>query len=529
MSYRQPQIIQDKSGMIIPQALAQASGAVAKGIQTFGEEEKKRKAEEKKKAEQDNRQLIAIGNAHAKDSAIFNAGLKDMSESMRNTLIARNERSLNRIDEIKRAQIINGNSSPALSKELGGLQQNILEGNSLAKTMIATSGNLDTLLKEYEKMGKTMFYRNGEDGTNERSKAIVLGFGGAPGYDAAMIEEGGKLYAQVTDKQSKKVFKIEASQFQSIADDLIVNAVDIEGQMSTINSQGTFNKDGSLATSLTVAAGKESALSSRMDGNKTKIFYKDTTLNQLAVDAVKNKSFENALATIEASEDDSQLEQITLGKIGISGDKYETYKNLESREEKNAMIKESSNEFFDKQLSQKGIINEGGNYIYRKDIQKETVSSEGSSGQKQINFNTANTEFKRAIKAGGEEKPAFRNLITTVGSIVPSGDIYIDGKKTIRNVSTFGDNGLVVSWGKPDYPDTASKFTIKAAELVRAGKPMDIVKIDGKNRFAKDVAAKDANSISVDLSNRSQALGFMENILRVERDQAIKLYDTYYK
>ena len=65
--------------------------------------------------------------------------------------------------------------------------------------------------------------------------------------------------------------------------------------------------------------------------------------------------------------------------------------------------------------------------------------------------------------------------------------------------------------------------------MVRAGKPMDIVEIDGKNRFAKDVAAKDANSISVDLSNRSQALGFMENILRVERDQAIKLYDTYYK
>jgi len=385
MSYRQPKIIDDKSGLIVPQAMAQGAAILAKGITAFGVEEKKRKAEEKKKAEQDNRQLIAIGNAHAKDSAIFNAGLKNMSESMRNTLIARNERSLNRIDEIKRAQIIDRNASPALSKELGGLQQNILEGNSLAKTMIATSGNLDTLLKEYEKMGKTMFYRNGEDGTNERSKAIVLGFGGAPGYDAAMIEEGGKLYAQVTDKQSKKVFKIEASKFQSIADDLIVNAVDIEGQMSTINSQGTFNKDGSLATSLTVAAGKESPLSSRMDGNKTKVFYRDTTLNQLAVDAVKNKSFENALATIEASADDSQLEQITLGKIGISGDKYKTYKNLVSREEKNAMIKESSDEFFNKQLSQKGIINEGGNYIYRKDIQKETVSQGSASKRKEIN------------------------------------------------------------------------------------------------------------------------------------------------
>ena len=448
MSYRQPQIIQDKSGMIIPQALAQASGAVAKGIQTFGVEEKKRKAEEKKKAEQDNRQLIAIGNAHAKDSAIFNAGLKDMSESMRNTLITRNERSLNRIDEIKRAQIINGNSSPALSKELGGLQQNILEGNSLAKTMIATSGNLDTLLKEYEKMGKTMFYRNGEDGTNERSRAIVLGFGGAPGYDAAMIEEGGKLYAQVTDKQSKKVFKIEASQFQSIADDLIVNAVDIEGQMSTINSQGTFNKDGSLATSLTVAAGKESALSSRMDGNKTKVFYRDTTLNQLAVAAVKNKSFENALATIESSADDSQLEQITLGKIGISGGKYETYKNLGSREEKNAMIKESSNEFFDKQLSQKGIINESGNYIYRKDIQKETVSQENSSSNDSSKmFNTYTKGLDQAMKEGVDKNTALADIFQIGGNkrIRIGGSYY-----TPRNVEIEGDIVTVTKTGKPD-------------------------------------------------------------------------------
>ena len=448
MSYRQPQIIQDKSGMIIPQALAQASGAVAKGIQTLGIEEKKRKAEEKKKAEQDNRQLIAIGNAHAKDSAIFNAGLKDMSESMRNTLITRNERSLNRIDEIKRAQIIDGNSSPALSKELGGLQQNILEGNSLAKTMIATSGNLDTLLKEYEKMGKTMFYRNGEDGTNERSRAIVLGFGGAPGYDAAMIEEGGKLYAQVTDKQSKKVFKIEASQFQSIADDLIVNAVDIEGQMSTINSQGTFNKDGSLATSLTVAAGKESALSSRMDGNKTKVFYRDTTLNQLAVAAVKNKSFENALATIESSADDSQLEQITLGKVGISGDKYETYKNLESREEKSAMIKESSDEFFNKQLSQKGIINEGGNYIYRKDIQKETVSQENSSSNDSSKmFNTYTKGLDQAMKDGVDKNTALADIFQIGGNkrIRIGGSYY-----TPRNVEIEGDIVTVTKTGKPD-------------------------------------------------------------------------------
>ena len=167
---------------------------------------------------------------------------------------------------------------------------------------------------------------------------------------------------------------------------------------------------------------------------------------------------------------------------------------------------------------------------YYRESRGPAATKRGSgSNQKQINFATANTEFKKAIKAGGEERPPFRDLLTNVGSIVESGDIYIDGKKTIRNVSTFGNNGITIAWGKPDYPDTATGATIQAAELVRAGKPMNVVEIDGKDYFAKDVAAKDANSISVDLSNRSQALGFIENILRVERNQAIKLYDTYYK
>ena len=51
MSYRQPKIIDDKSGLIVPQAMAQGAAILAKGITAFGVEEKKRKAEEKKKAE----------------------------------------------------------------------------------------------------------------------------------------------------------------------------------------------------------------------------------------------------------------------------------------------------------------------------------------------------------------------------------------------------------------------------------------------------------------------------------------------
>jgi len=48
MSYRNPKIIDDKSGLIVPQAIEKATATLGKGIVAYGLEEKKRAAEQKK-------------------------------------------------------------------------------------------------------------------------------------------------------------------------------------------------------------------------------------------------------------------------------------------------------------------------------------------------------------------------------------------------------------------------------------------------------------------------------------------------
>ena len=42
MSYRNPKIIDDKSGLIVSQAMEKASGTLAQGVVAFGAEEKRR-------------------------------------------------------------------------------------------------------------------------------------------------------------------------------------------------------------------------------------------------------------------------------------------------------------------------------------------------------------------------------------------------------------------------------------------------------------------------------------------------------
>ena len=82
MSYRNPKIIDDKSGLIVPQAIEKATATLGKGIVAYGLEEKKRAAEQKKIDDKNNQTFITLANAHAKNSAIFDAGLTGMSTSM---------------------------------------------------------------------------------------------------------------------------------------------------------------------------------------------------------------------------------------------------------------------------------------------------------------------------------------------------------------------------------------------------------------------------------------------------------------
>ena len=97
MSYRNPQIIQDRSGEIIPQAIAQATGAIAKGITTLGVQRRKEREKRELEDKQFNKDLIVLSNEKAKNAAIFNKGLKGVSESMRQEMLKANEDALQKI------------------------------------------------------------------------------------------------------------------------------------------------------------------------------------------------------------------------------------------------------------------------------------------------------------------------------------------------------------------------------------------------------------------------------------------------
>ena len=211
MSYRNPQIVNDKSAEILAKGVSQGVQNISKGIVALGAERRREEILQQKERQN----LIKLQNEHSDSSATFNAGLEGMTASMRETMIKENEINLNRIDEIKIMQQQEGNTSVELSKELGKLKTQISSDVEFGKTVLGTTAILTENREQYEKIGVTRFYKEesipvlDEDDqpkidpvtkkpmteySTARSVAIVDGFGGDPAYEADVFKKDGILY-----------------------------------------------------------------------------------------------------------------------------------------------------------------------------------------------------------------------------------------------------------------------------------------------------------------------------------------------
>ncbi len=213
MSYRNPQIIQDRSGEILAEGIKSFGASIAQGITVRGE----RLREEREKRELENKQfnkdLISLSNAKAEDAALFNEGIKGVGESMRQELLKANEASLQRIYEIKKLQL-SGNADPALSDELAREQMKIQGYNEMAETGIAQTAVLTDLVENWDEGGSTIFLNNGPDGTDAESKAFAFGFGGHKDYESGFRWEDGEMVAFAKKKgEGNQEYVIPRSSF----------------------------------------------------------------------------------------------------------------------------------------------------------------------------------------------------------------------------------------------------------------------------------------------------------------------------
>jgi len=159
MSYRNPKIIDDKSGIAGAQDITAVGNTFASIINT--KNEKARLAREKKAKEDElfAKQVINMANNKAEGDAQFVAGLTDLGGTIQSSLGEVYEGYSQRNFELRQLQLA-GDADPEVSKEIGQNMQKMLEARTLGEQMIATTGELEGLMENYEAINKTVFLKD---------------------------------------------------------------------------------------------------------------------------------------------------------------------------------------------------------------------------------------------------------------------------------------------------------------------------------------------------------------------------------
>tara|TARA_B110000285_G_scaffold151233_1_gene168812 strand:- start:8201 stop:9775 length:1575 start_codon:yes stop_codon:yes gene_type:complete len=473
MSYRNPKIIDDKSGLIVSQAINQATASLGQGIVAYGAEQKKRREKEALKQKKDAQTIISLANMSSENAALFNNGLKDMSENVRGILITRNERTLKRINEIYIEQQVNNNASPALSKELGFLKGQIAQGNDLAKSIFQTSGQLSDILQDPNAFSdRRKFFKADENGSTEKSEAMIYGFGGRDGYEGSMVEdENGQLYAQVYVKESGKTFKIEATEFGQISDDFILNKKTNASVEQVEFTQNEFFKDGELIPGLIkdVEPFSEIKNGKRITGTRQ-------YLNEGEVDDIRELSVENTASKIVGLNGSLQMQGLYIEDLGLDPEKYQEM-DTEGRAE---YIRDRSGQIFKNNSSLKK--NEKGYYfdtnVKSYNLPKPTKSTAKTSATDLDIIENFNTEGEIELKDFG------LNDNTRL--------IYGNSMKEPEDIS-FDNNVITVTFKKPEGKKGTSGYepgVLKTFDVSTNEGRSEIIKRLGLNKDSQFLLKK---------------------------------------
>ena len=467
MSYRNPQIIQDRSGEILAKGFENFGASIAQGINTLGanrrKEREKRDAENKLLGEK----MIELGNLKAQDSAAFNKGIKGLSKSMREQMTIANNVNLDRIYEIKKAQLY-GDANPELSEELAVLLGKTNTYNGLAESMLGSIPILGEMVDNWPKAGRTEFFTEGKDGTTAESQAFVMGIGGAEGYESGMnYKEDGELVAWAKDDQGN-YYEINAEDFPSRSNGFTVTAPDAVGDQIVAQDKLIYDESGEkFLTSLTADQEKEYVLEPGVTDKGLKVSYNKQYLNSKEIQGAVSKLSKSNLIALQNENDNKQVQQHLLDKflIDLTADEFRA---LSENEQQEVVNKPTKDLFFDgTEITEE--VDENGEptgRFYREEDRDEFKPPAGSKDDKSgykfaAQYTDAQINKMVSNMIGKVEKAETVNITDLLN--ISSGMEALSGPKYNVDVTSKGNNITITESLPGDNVDKTDVYDISNA------------------------------------------------------------------
>jgi hypothetical protein len=505
MSYRNPKIIDDKSGQVLGQAIAQGAQNISKGIMGMEAQYQaaQKRKEEKAKADQlkRDRDSDSMVNAIEKNAANKTAQYKRQQDLMKNVGKNFTDKMKKNVDEGGALRIANiQDKSPEI---VAKIKKNAEEQENLNGFMI----NVGSIMPEAaalagltaSELKNKAYYTaiNGDDGGS--AQLILKGLMATEGYGYDIMQEDGINYllintpdggqARFSESELQAAGKLFGTRDQTTSEYLDKSLKDKilvaqEGKTGLALTQGLSDINGD-GTEISVPVVTE-----EIDAQGYKIVRQE--INPDKLDQLLNTEIMRINATVTTAASATQR-NLTLNDLLINPEDY----NAASENERETMV---GNQVRDNILQKYGIkqveVKAGNNAViteyYRESRGPATKSDGVTSTQRLENYNDFNEGLKSLITTAGDAPVGIKSAMELL-SVGPGKKLTINSKRRPISSAVFNGDTMTVRWDNPKFDSSASDQSIEKYNYPNR----DIRGLDGN----PVKPAKNLNEKTFDLSN----------------------------
>lgn len=469
MSYRNPKIIDDKSGQILGQAIALGAQNISKGIvgmEAQYQAAQKRK-EEKAKADQLKRDKESDGmvdaiEANSKNRTAQYKRQQDLMKNVGENFTGKMEKAVNTLGQLKIDHVTD--KSPEMVAKIKKAQE---EQDNLNGFM----GNVGSIMPEAAELaGLTpsqlkdlVYYTSISGDKGEAAKIILKGLMATEGYGYDIEQEDGVNYLVITTPEGvTKTGKTRFSETELEAAGTLFgkrNQTTSQYLDATLKDKILVEQEGESGLALNQALADSVPITTEeVDDKGYKIVRQEVNAGKL--DKLLNTEIMEINATISTATSITQRNQ-TLNDLLIDPDEFDTLK----KNEQELLI---GNQVRDNILQKYGIKQnqvelEGGNSTteYTRESRGPAVKKDGVTvTQKLENFNAFNAGLSSLVTTAGNTPVGMQSALELL-SVGSGKKLTLNSKRRPINNAVFNGDTMTVTWDNPKFDSSASEQSIE--------------------------------------------------------------------
>ena len=474
MSYRNPKIIDDKSGQVLGQAIAQGAQNIAQGI--IGMEKARRDAIEKqeKKDKEDADKLLLDNKRKAALRADFNSARFKYQENVKKTFAGFRPFLTEQHEAANQAQYdisvegqVMGMGGTNFNDKEQAVYNNINGLNSLTSDLIGVSTAFEEYIKDGGTLDENTFwksygYTDGTQDGGKRTGAIGMALGGVPGYKAELVKikedlkKGDAGYVADTGINIKiedpdgNILYVSQAEFSTMAQEMIFKKDGNAAVKQIDNQTKSFFVNNPVTKKTQVIGSFENSKEdvTVINGNKIET-YQRQILNKQAITETRDAVIQKTTAMVMGSVDQPQAFSETLRDLGIDEKEFDKVEPsrypdakppLTLRQAQRRYITERSLELYNKTNNIKleedkdGNVIPGGEMYY--DVLIDTKSAVGDE-------NIAKQEFSYYTNAFNNATGTIKDDITSIFEIGGGREIKMGTSRYYPYDMSISNNGVV--------------------------------------------------------------------------------------